>query len=228
MRHTHRTHAAMTIAIAAAVVVIPPSLASAHEGTSVGKLAIEVGFVGEPAYVGQPNGVQLILTNDGKAVKDLGDGITVEIGFGDETTEPHTLAPWFFYEDGVLESGNPGEYRFSFIPSQPGAYTFHFQGKVDGRAIDESFTSSSKGFSEVEDPAAASFPAVTAPANAELATRIEQEAQRADDAITQAQAATSTARSAADSARAIAVIAVLLGSIGVIAGIAGLATRKRA
>jgi hypothetical protein len=225
MRPTLRIRA--VLALATALILLVPA-ASAHEGTSVGKLAIEVGFVNEPAYVGQPNGVQLILVNDGKPVKDLGASLTVEVGFGDETSEPQTLEPWFFYEDGSLESGNPGEYRYYFIPSQPGPYTFHFQGKVDGQAIDESFTSSSKGFSEVADPATAAFPAVAAPTNEELATRVDQEAQRTDDAITQAEAASSDARSAADSARNIAVIGLLVGAIGVIAAIAALATRKRA
>jgi len=228
MRSTIRTRAATALTTTALVLLAPAGAASAHEGTTVGKLAIEVGFVNEPAYVGQPNGVQLILVNDGKPVKDLGDSLTVEVSFGDETSEPQTLEPWFFYEDGVLDSGNPGEYRYYFIPSQPGPYTFHFQGKVDGQAIDESFTSSSKGFSEVEDLATAAFPAVTAPTNEELATRVDQESQRADDAVTQAEAVASNARSAADRARNIAVIGLLVGAIGVIAAIAALATRKRA
>jgi 1-deoxy-D-xylulose 5-phosphate reductoisomerase len=74
-------------------------------------------------------------------------------------------------------------------------------------------------------PVTAAFPPITAPTNDELATKLDQVAQRADDAIAAAQA---DARSAADSARNIAVIALLVGLIGVIAAIAALATRKRA
>ena len=228
MRSTIRTRAVGALCVATFLLIGPVATASAHVGTSVGKVDMETGFVDEPAYVGQPNGVVLILMHDGKPVDDLGDAVTVEVGFGDETSEPQTLEPWFFYEDGKLESGNPGEYRYYFIPSQPGPYTFHFQGKVDGQAIDESFTSGPKTFDEVADPVTATFPAVTAPTNEELATRVDQEAQRTDDAITQAQAASADARSAADTARNIAVIGLLVGAIGVIAAIAALATRNRA
>jgi hypothetical protein len=222
---TIRTRAVTVLCAAALALLGPAAAASAHVGTSVGQIDMETGFVSEPAYVGQPNGVVLILSYKGKPVEDLGDAVTVEVGFGDQTSEPQTLSPAFFFEDGALESGNPGEYHYSFIPSQPGPYTFHFQGKVHGKTIDESFTSGPKTFDEVVDPVTAAFPPITAPTNDELATKLDQVAQRADDAIAAAQA---DARSAADSARNIAVIALLVGLIGVIAAIAALATRKRA
>lgn len=228
MHPTIRTRAVAALVAAAFISLVPIAAASAHTGTSVGQIDIETGFVNEPAYVGQPNGVVLILKHDGKPVNDQGDAVTVQVSFGDETTEPQTLEPAFFYEDGKLESGNPGEYRYSFIPSQPGTYTFHFQGTVDGQRIDESFTSGPKTFDEVVDPVTAAFPPVTAPTNEELATRIDQEAARTVDAVTRAEAVAASARSAADSARNIAVIGLLVGAIGVIAAIAALATRKRA
>jgi hypothetical protein len=228
MRSTFRTRAVITLAAAAFIMLVPLAAASAHTGTSVGKIEMETGFVNEPAYVGQPNGVLLILKHEGKPINDLGDAVTVQVSFGDETTEPQTLEPAFFFEDGALESGTPGEYEYSFIPSQPGPYTFHFQGTVDGQKIDESFTSGPKTFDEVVDPVTASFPAVTAPTNDELATRLDQEATRTDDAVTQAEAAASDAQSAADSAKTIAMVGLLVGTIGVIAAITALVTRKRA
>ena len=228
MRSTFRTRAATALAASAFISLVPLAVASAHTGTSVGHIEMETGFVHEPAYVGQPNGALLILKHEGKPVTDLGDAVTVEVSFGDETSEPQTLEPAFFYEDGTLESGTPGEYQYSFIPSQPGPYTFHFQGTVDGQKIDESFTSGPKTFDEVVDPVTASFPAVTAPTNEELATRLDQETARTDDAVTRAQAAASDARSAADGAKTIAMVGLLVGTIGVIAAIIALVTRKRA
>ncbi len=228
MRSSIRTRAVITLAAAGFFSLIPLAVASAHVGTSVGHIDMETGFLVEPAYVGQPNGVVLILMHDGKPVTDLGDAVTVEVSFGDETTDPQTLEPNFFYEDGKLESGTPGEYVYHFIPSQPGPNTFHIQGKVDGETIDESIYSGPKTFDEVVDPVTAAFPQVTAPTNEELATRVDQEAQRTDDAVTQAEAAASDARSAADSAKTIAMVGLLVGTIGVIAAITALVTRKRA
>jgi hypothetical protein len=228
MRSTFRTRAVTALVAAAFISLVPLAAASAHTGTSVGKIEMETGFVNEPAYVGQPNGALLILMHDGEPVNDLGDAVTVQVSFGDETTEPQTLEPAFFYEDGELESGTAGEYQYHFIPSQPGPYTFHFQGTVDGQKIDESFTSGPKTFDEVVDPVTATFPAVTAPTNEELATRLDQETTRADEAMTQAEAAASDAQSAADSAKTIAMLGLLVGTIGVIAAIIALVTRKRA
>ncbi len=228
MRSTFRTRAAAALCVATFYLLGPVGMASAHVGTSVGHIDMETGFLVEPAYVGQPNGVVLILMHEGKPVNDLGDAVTVQVTFGDETTDPQTLEPNFFYEDGTLESGTPGEYAYHFIPSQPGPYTFHFQGTVDGQKIDESFTSGPKTFDEVVDPVTAAFPAVTAPTNEELATKLDQETTRTDDAVAQAQAAASDAQSAADSAKTIAMVGLLIGTIGVIAAVIALVTRKRA
>jgi len=228
MRSTFRARAVTALVAAAFITLVPLAAASAHTGASVGKIEMETGFVNEPAYVGQPNGALLILMHEGKPVLDLGDAVTVQVSFGDETTESQTLEPAFFFEDGELESGTPGEYQYSFIPSQPGPYTFHFQGTVDGQKIDESFTSGPKTFDEVVDPVAAAFPAVTAPTNEELATRLDQETTRTDDAVTRAEAAASDAQSAADSTKTLAMLGLLVGTIGVIAAVIALVTRKRA
>jgi len=228
MRSTFRTRAFPALVAAAFISLVPLAAASAHTGTSVGHIDIETGFLVEPAYVGQPNGALLVLKHDGKPINDLGDAVTVQVSFGDETTEPQTLEPAFFFEDGALESGTPGEYEYPFIPSQPGPYTFHFQGTVDGQKIDESFTSGPKTFDEVVDTVSAAFPPVTAPTNEELATRLDQETTRTDDAVTEAEAAASDARSAADSAKTLAMLGLLVGTIGVIAAVIALVTRKRA
>jgi hypothetical protein len=228
MRSTFRTRTVITLAAAAFIMLIPLAAASAHTGTSVGHIDMETGFLVEPAYVGQPNGVELFLMHEGKPVNDLGDSLKVEVTFGDESTGPQTLEPAFFFEDGKLEFGTPGEYAYHFIPSQAGPYTFHFQGTVDGQKIDESFTSGPDSFSEVEAVASAEFPQVGAPTSEELATRMDQEAQRTDDAITHAEAAASDAQSAADSAKTMAMLGLLVGTIGVIAAVIALVTRKRA
>lgn len=213
-------------ALVSASLLLFAASAGAHEGKNIGDLFVEVGFTNEPAYTGQPNAALLQLTHAGKPVLDLRD-MTVVISTGGQGSEPLDLEPAFFIEDGEVESGTPGEYRASFVPTQPGTYTFHFVGSVDGEKIDEEFTSGPKTFDDVQDAAAATFPQVTAPSNEDLATRITQESARTATAL---QAALSAAASAADDAsgaKTLGLIGIVVGALGLAVGIAGFATARR-
>jgi hypothetical protein len=196
--------------------------ASAHADRDVGPISLAVGFGTEPGYVGQPNGVQVILSDAGHPVVDLGDSLKVDVSFGDQTVRL-PLEPDF----EIGESGTPGDYRAWFIPSQAGKYTIHLTGSVHGTKIDLTLASSPTTFDEIQDPANATFPAVNAPTNEELAARIEQESSRTSDGVAAAQASASDAKDAADTARTVALIGVVLGAIGVIAGIAGITLARR-
>lgn len=219
-----RTLAALAVA---GILVLAPTAASAHVATSDGPLEFETGFGNEPAYTDQLNSVVFILTENGKPVLDLGEAIKVTVSFGDQSTDPMTLDPAFAAEDGEIE-GNPGEYHAWFVPTQPGKYTFHFTGTYDGTKVDETLTSGPKTFDEVQSISTATFPSVDAPSNEELATKIEQEVTRTDDAVAAAQASAASAEDAASNAKTIGLFGVLLGAIGIIAAIGALATRKRA
>ena len=194
----------------------PPALA--HAQRQAGPIHLETGFGTEPAYVGQPNSVQIILTDQGRAIVGLGDALKVQVSFGGQQTDLR-LEPNF----EVGGDGTPGDYRAWFIPSQPGPYTFHFTGTVHGTKIDETLTSGPKTFDEVQDPAEAAFPPVNTPTNQELADRIQQDAARLSDAI----ATAASAKSAADSARMVAIVGVVVGLIGLaVAATAVLSARK--
>jgi hypothetical protein len=153
--------------------------------------------------------------------------VQVEITFGEETSEPMDMEPAFFIEGGQVVFGEPGDYHAEFVPSQPGEYTFHFTGTIDGEKVDEQMSSSPQTFSTVEDVAEASFPVVEAPSNEELATRIDEQATRAADAVAAAEAAAASAEDAASSARTLGMIGVALGAIGIIAAIGALAEARR-
>jgi hypothetical protein len=79
-------------------------------------------------------------------------------------------------------SGEPGDYRAFFIPTTPGAYTFHFTGTIKGKKIDKSFTSIKDGFDEVTDPTEVQYPAVD-PSGGQLATRLDRESARVNAAL---------------------------------------------
>ena len=224
MRIRARSMAAAALAIAA--LVLTPGIASAHAERTVGPFDLEIGFLDEPAYVGVPNAVFLELSRGGHPVTDLGDALTVTIGFGDETSDPFVFDP--------LEE--PGQYQAPFVPSQAGAYTFTLSGTLDGVKFDLSLTSGPKTFVGAQDLAGATFPPVQFPTNADLATRIQEESDRAATAVTaattagaDAEAAASSAQDAADAAKTVGIIGIVIAVIGLIFGVvAFMATRKRA
>lgn len=206
--------------IVVGLVSLSAAPAVAHGDTEVGDgdLVLGIGFLEEPAFMGSPNGVQLTVERDGQPVTDLKPGdVEVEITFGDETSEPMRFEPLF---------GVPGDYVAPFVPSQPGRYTFRVFGSIDGEEVDEEMSSGDATFATVGDPAELTFPAVDAPSNDELATRIDQEAARSADGVAAAEAAATSAEDAASSARTVGMIGVVLGAIGVIAAI--IAMRRKA
>ena len=215
-----RVHRGLAVAggLAALSILIGAPAASAHVEREVGPISIEIGFGTEPAYVGQPNSVQVILSDHGAPVVDLGNTLTVEISFGGQrTTLP--LEPNF----EVGGDGEPGDYRAWFIPSQAGPYGFHLSGSVHGTKIDLTVSSGPKTFDEVTSPTEAMFPAVDAPSTQELAGRIEQDAVRLSDATTRATAASSSA----DDAKTLALVGLVVGCVGVAVGVVALVLARR-
>ena len=214
--------------VVAGLIVLPAAPAFAHGEVGNAGLVLTIGFADEPAFAGQPNAVQLIVEHDGEPVVDLRPGdVTVEIIYGGETSEPMDLAPIFFFEAGQLVFGEAGDYHADFVPSQPGKYTFHFTGTIDGEEVDEEMTSGPETFSAVEDAASLSFPAVDAPSIEEVVTRIDAESARAADGVAAAEAAAASAESAASSARTVGMTGIVLGAIGIIAAIAALTVSRR-
>jgi hypothetical protein len=199
--------------------------AAAHEERHVGDLDLVVGFGQEPAYAGQPNSVELLLSTGGNPVTDLGDTLTVSVGFGDQSKD---LSVEPFFEVG--EFGTPGDYRAWFIPTRAGQYSFHFTGTIRGTKIDETFTSGPKTFGDVDNPTDAEFP-VQDPTNGELSDRIDREIPRLEASITDVK--TSVDRSVGSvvddvsSARTLALVGVALGALGLIAAIAAIAMTRR-
>jgi hypothetical protein len=219
------TRVAAAAAVATLAVGLAPA-ASAHESRSQGDLEMVVGFGTEPAYAGQPNSVQLILSRGGEPVVDLGGTLDTEVSFGDETMAVE-LEPNF----AVGAFGEPGDYRAWFIPTRPGRYAFHFTGTIEGERVDETFTSGPRTFGDVNDPAEIQFPAQD-PTTGELADRIEREVPRLESSIDDARAASfaqaSEASDDAAAARTFGLLGLVAGVLGLIAGVAALvAARQR-
>ncbi len=148
------------IAITAALVLVLCLIASvsayAHGQTEVGDYELEIGFHNEPAYLNQPNGLDLFVTNTktGEMVNGLEDTLQAEIIFG-SSKKSLTIEPQ--EEDGA--------YTAFVVPTQTGDYTWHIFGTIEDTPVDVSMTSSPDTFGSVELLSDYEFPA-SAPAAA--------------------------------------------------------------
>jgi hypothetical protein len=216
----------MVAAVAGLLLALGAAPASAHEGRKVGGYELVVGFGDEPAYAGAKNSVQVILSDAAshRPVVDLGDTVKVDITQGTDDAPKLSLTLEPFFEVG--EFGTPGDYRAFFIPTAPGAYTFHLTGSIKGQRVDQKFTSGPRTFSEVQDPAEVSFPGKD-PTTGQLSTRMDRENQRLAAAVAASEQRARDAGDAAATARLIAIVGVVAGVLGLAAaGLSGL--RKRA
>ena len=202
--------------------------ASAHTEKQVGRYSFEVGFGTEPAYAGQPNSMQVVISRDGKPATDLAgelDGLMAHAFYG-RTADPKAenammpLEPYF-----GDDWGTPGDYRSFFVPTQTGAYTFELKGKLGDQKVNLVVPSGPNTFSDVSDPAKAAFPAVKDPTTAQLAQRLDRESARLTASTAAAAAAQRDAEEAVSQARLLAFGGLLVGLVGLV--VAGLAWGRR-
>lgn len=134
--------------------------AEAHEQRDVaGEFSFVVGFLNEPAYAGEQNGLDLRISTldpmggvDSVPVEGAEESLTAEVRYGDQSM--------LLEFDTVYNE--PGAYRAIFFPTAPGDYTFHVTGTIGETEIDETFASADGEFSAVQDPAPLQFPALGA------------------------------------------------------------------
>lgn len=185
--------------VALVTLLFSVGVASAHEHREVGEYSLTVGFMSEPALVGEPNGISLEVIkghvegdeDSGTPVEGLAETLKAEVTFAGESKQVDLR--------GVF--GTPGAYKADIIPTQEGAYTFRFFGTIEGTDIDESFTSGPETFSEAQSTDSISFPAAT----------------EADGG-----SAVADAEDKADSARTLAIVGIVAGVLGLAAGAAGM------
>ncbi len=160
-RRTFLRSGALLLTAGALVAGSGIGLVSAHEHRTVGDYTFVVGFLNEPAVQDELNAVSVRVSLPAPAdatpaagdeevadtpVKDL--ELTVEVIFGDQKVSLPMEGKW----------GDPGHYVAYFIPTQPGDYSFHITGEIDGTAIDETFTAGPETFSTVTPRTDLEFP----------------------------------------------------------------------
>ena len=183
-----------------ALLGIDTRLAFAHGHTTVGDYELVIGFRNEPAYQGEPNGLDLRVTNttNDAPVIGLEETLQAEIIFGSATREV-SLRTQF---------GQEGAYTSDVLPTEAGDYTWHIWGEIEGTPVDVTMTSSPDTFSAVQSKGEVAFPAPE-PLAAEALTAADTAAQSAQLALI------------------VGAIGLLLGAIGIVVGVLGVRSARR-
>jgi hypothetical protein len=222
MRIRHRLALGAAATAAAALSLGSIHHAGAHAVVQVGSLTVAIGWLHEPAYVGNDNAVQVLVKDaQGNPLTTITDkDLQVEVSLGAQKMAAQPLVPTFDSDTGL---GLHGEYESRIIPTAPGNYTFHVFGKVAGSApIDQSITASSTTFNEVVEQSAAQFP-TKLPSISELNQKVDavntragtdgNVAQSAQTAAVAAQTSADDAKRAANRATVIAIVALVVGGV---------------
>lgn len=232
MRFPFRLRAIVVIALMSIPLALAPA-ASAHTHIEVGDYHVSIGWVNEPTFVGQPNGVEFTIEDhDEQPVTDLAAGaLQVVVSTAGGETAPLPLEPGFSVEGGF---GTLGQYEAELMPTTPGEYTFHFTGAIHDAPVVVTVTSGEDTFSPVRSSTEIEFP-VKVPTLADVATRLDRIDSRiaavqsdAPAALAAAQAATDVAQAATESANSALLIGSLIGGAGVALAIAALFVAMRA
>lgn len=174
-------------------------LTHAHGHLEVDKYELTIGFKNEPAYNGEPNGLDLrvVNTETDEPVTGLADTLQAELIFGSSNRVLDIRAVW----------GQDGAYTADIFPVQEGDYTWRIFGEIEGVPVDVSMTSSPDTFSPIRSKADIAFP------EAEMST---------GELLEKAEAAASSAQTA----MIVAVIGLLVGIAGLVVGFLGFRAAK--
>jgi hypothetical protein len=225
---TRLLRVAVVLGAAILLAALAAAPAAAHAERSAGRYSFEIGFGTEPAYAGQPNSMQVLISRDGKPATDLAgqlDGLMGHAFYGKKADlkAENAMMPLepYFGDDW----GTPGDYRSFFVPTQAGSYTFELKGKLGDQRINLVVPSGPDTFGDVNDPAKAAFPAVKDPSTAQLAQRMDREAARMTGIAAAATAGRRAAEDAAGQARLLALGGLVVGVVGLV--VAALAWGRR-
>jgi hypothetical protein len=158
------------------LIMLVPGAALAHERRDVGKLQFVVGWIGEPSIIGEPNGIDLRITDkaSGQPVEGAEKTLKASVQFGGGQPKEFPLKARF---------GMKGAYTADIIPTRAGAYIFTFNGTVGDEQVNQKFESGPGRFNDVQDAAAMQFPAVV-PYAGDLVAQVQAADARASQATT--------------------------------------------
>lgn len=128
------------LALVIATMAIAMPTAARETRPIAGRFTVEIGFVHEPAIQADTNGLWLRVVEGEEPVTGLEQSLQAEVIYGDAVRALPVIP----------SIDEPGVYTSTFIPVQPGDYTFRISGMIGDVAIDESFTSGPEGVAPVD------------------------------------------------------------------------------
>jgi hypothetical protein len=224
------------IALASLLSLAFTPVAQGHSGTEVGEYLVSIGWKNEPAYLGQPNAVQVTILDhrDESPILDLGaDALAVVVSTAGQDSASLPLLAAF---DAQERTGPLGEYGAALVPTAPGDYTFHVTGTIHDTPVDLEVTSGEETFDPVQGSSDVEFPAKLPNLN-EVATRLDRidariaalaSADPGTAALDAARAASDAAAAATASANRALLVGSLIGGAGVLVALAALVVAMRA
>ncbi len=132
-----------------AALVLLAGAAFAHQSIEVGSHRVIAGYLVNPAYTGQLNGLDLMVRDaEGELVPNLEQALTVVL-----------IAPGGAeLELTVREGSEPGRYTADFIPTVAGNYMFRISGFIGDVEFEELFDHVAHSEPPVMDAADISLP----------------------------------------------------------------------
>ena len=149
----YRVLSALSVAtIVIASLLLTSGTAYAHERRMVGPYQFVVGWLTEPAYVGQLNSLDLRITDtrSNQPVSGLEKTFKADVSAGGLSPFPLAVSARF---------GTAGAYNGWVMPTVVGQYTFHITGTIDTQNVDEKFQSGPNTFGDIENTATLQYPA---------------------------------------------------------------------
>src|SRR2546428_2382716 len=134
----------VAVLLSALALAATASPAFAHERRAVGPYTCVVGWLGEPAFAGAMNAVDLTVTDtrSDKPVEGLEKTLQVEVFYGGLTTPLSVPLR--------IRFGLPGKYAADLMPTKDGSYAFRIFGKVESLDVNQRFESGPGRFNDVQ------------------------------------------------------------------------------
>jgi hypothetical protein len=180
----------------AGALILTTANAIAHERREVGEYTFVVGFLNEPALLNEPNSLDLRIskTADQSPVEGLEETLKASVSAQGKDLDLEVKRRF----------GTPGAYNAYFMPTAEGEYSFHITGTIEGKDVDEVFTSGPDTFSSVEAPNG--FPVAYSDSTTGLSSLQERVVTLETD------------DSGSDSGTTLGIIGIVLGALGLGAG----------
>jgi hypothetical protein len=211
----------LPVLAAAVLLLLNTTAALAHERRMVGPYEFVVGFIIEPAFEGQKNGVDLrvsIPTDTQGDAPTLVEGVEATL----QVEVTHIASGVSQVMPLRTIFNDPGHYTNDWIPNAAGPYRFRFFGRVEDLEVDETFESSESTFGSIQPADALYFPEPQ-PQVRELEGVIRGAQETAEEAASTA--AQTEERMATLTTLAIA--GVVLGLIGTVTGVGAAVMARR-